>query len=102
MNTIADETKSTHETNPPTSASNQVSNLTRREFIKIAATTTAAVVLAACAPTVPSAPAQAPTTAKTPGAPAVLKGTTLNMLQWSHFVPEGDKYFDAKAAEWGQ
>jgi multiple sugar transport system substrate-binding protein len=102
MNTVTDEPMSTHESNHAVSDSNRVSNLTRREFIKIAATTTAAAVLAACAPAVAPAPAQAPSTATTPGAPAVLKGTSLNMLQWSHFVPEGDKYFDAKAAEWGQ
>lgn len=29
-------------------------------------------------------------------------GTTLNITQWSHFVPRYDKWFDQYAQEWGQ
>ncbi len=76
-------------------------NLTRRDFFKLAATASAGLALAACGPT--GGPAPSGTNAPgAPTAPAVIKGTTLNMLQWSHFVPEGDKFFDAKATEWGQ
>jgi multiple sugar transport system substrate-binding protein len=76
-------------------------NLTRRDFIRLTATASAGLVAAACAPG-GAAPTAAPSGTSAPAAPTVLQGTTLNMLQWSHFVPEGDKYFDAKAAEWGQ
>jgi Bacterial extracellular solute-binding protein len=31
-----------------------------------------------------------------------ISGTKLNILQWSHFVPNYDKWFDAFASEWGQ
>jgi multiple sugar transport system substrate-binding protein len=46
-----------------------------------------------------SKPAAAPASA---GAATTTGGGSLNMLQWSHFVPEGDKYFDDKAADWGK
>jgi len=54
--------------------------VTRREFLRLAAMTSAGFALAV---------------------PAVAQTTTLNMLQWSHFVPEGDQYFDKWAADWG-
>src|SRR5262245_34030046 len=54
--------------------------VTRRELLRLAAMTSAGLVLTA---------------------PAVAQTTTLNMLQWSHFVPEGDQYFDKWAADWG-
>jgi multiple sugar transport system substrate-binding protein len=34
-------------------------------------------------------------------APAQIKGTTLRILQWSHFVPAYDTWFDQFAKEWG-
>jgi multiple sugar transport system substrate-binding protein len=34
-------------------------------------------------------------------APAQIKGTTLRILQWSHFVPAYDVWFDKFAEEWG-
>ena len=34
-------------------------------------------------------------------APAQIKGTTLRMLKWSHFVPAYDVWFDKFAKEWG-
>ncbi len=96
--TTTDDKLSMSDTTPRALDSQRTGSITRREFIKIAATATVGAVLAACAPSAPAAPAQAPTV----GAPAVIKGTTLNMLQWSHFVPEGDKYFDSAAADWGK
>src|SRR3989441_12525160 len=34
-------------------------------------------------------------------APAQLKGTTLRILQWSHFIPAYDAWYDRFAKEWG-
>src|SRR5260370_41684943 len=35
-------------------------------------------------------------------APAQIRGTTLRILQWSHFIPAYDAWFDNKfAKEWG-
>jgi multiple sugar transport system substrate-binding protein len=34
-------------------------------------------------------------------APAQIKGTTLRILQWSHFIPAYDVWFDKFAKEWG-
>lgn len=80
---------------PRASAITKVTSVNRRDFLKLTAAASVGLVLAACAPSVP-APSSGP------AAPAVLQGTTLNMLQWSHFVPEGDKYFDNWATEWGK
>lgn len=35
-------------------------------------------------------------------APAQIKGTTLRILQWSHFVPAFDEFFDKFVADWGK
>src|SRR3989454_7051651 len=34
-------------------------------------------------------------------APAQIKGTTLRILQWSHFIPAYDTWYDKFAKEWG-
>lgn len=34
-------------------------------------------------------------------APAQIRGTTLRILQWSHFIPAYDAWFDKFAKEWG-
>src|SRR2546426_12244847 len=34
-------------------------------------------------------------------APAQIKGTTLRILQWSHFIPAYDGWYDKFAKEWG-
>src|SRR5499425_913036 len=34
-------------------------------------------------------------------APAQIKGTSLRILQWSHFVPAYDTWFDKFVEEWG-
>ncbi|HSN16204.1 MAG TPA: twin-arginine translocation signal domain-containing protein, partial [Anaeromyxobacteraceae bacterium] len=63
--------------------------LTRREFIKVAG---AGALAAGVAGSLPSrARAQAPAPEK-----------TLRIIQWSHFVPAYDKWFDGKfTKEWG-
>ncbi len=35
-------------------------------------------------------------------APAQISGTTLRILQWSHFIPAFDTWFDKYAADWGK
>ncbi len=35
-------------------------------------------------------------------APAQIKGTTLRILEWNHFVPAYDTYFDKLAVDWGK
>src|SRR5882762_7343256 len=35
-------------------------------------------------------------------APAQVKGTSLRMLKWSHFVPAYDAWFDDFAKKWGE
>src|SRR5262245_20411241 len=35
-------------------------------------------------------------------APAQVKGTTLRILQWSHFIPAYDVWYDKFAKEWGE
>src|SRR5262245_49504509 len=35
-------------------------------------------------------------------APAQIKGTTLRILQWSHFIPAYDAWYDKFAREWGE
>jgi multiple sugar transport system substrate-binding protein len=35
-------------------------------------------------------------------APAQIRGTSLRLLLWSHFVPAFDTFFDKFAADWGQ
>jgi multiple sugar transport system substrate-binding protein len=62
----------------------------------------------AATPTTAAAPTQAPTAAATtaPAAqtPALkpVAGSTLTILQWSHFVPAYDTWFDKWAKDWGQ
>jgi multiple sugar transport system substrate-binding protein len=92
--------------------------LSRRQFLRIGGLGAAAGILAACsAPSSTTAPGAAPTAATTGGAAATPAGgaaapttaaaTTknlggdLNILQWSHFVPAYDTWFDKMAADWG-
>ena len=35
-------------------------------------------------------------------APALAQGTTLHLLQWSHFIPAADTLFEAQAREFGK
>ena len=77
-----------------------------------AAPTTAPAATAAGAPAKPtSAPAAAATTAPQSNAPTTAATTApaasknlggdLSILQWSHFVPAYDVWFDKMAADWG-
>lgn len=91
--------------------------VSRREFLKAAATTTGIVLIAACAgpaaqptptaapkaaPTTPPAPAAQPTAAPT-AAPATLKGTKIHLLNWSSFVPEEDTWLKEKlVSDWAR
>src|SRR5712671_8195987 len=65
------------------------SSVTRRGFLKRvgAAAGAAALAPAVSAPFVSTAHAQA---------------KTLKILQWSHFVPQYDNWFDGFATEWGK
>ena len=77
--------------------------LGRRTLLKGAAAAAAVPIAAACigntgtsATSAPAASAAGSGTA----APKKLSGN-LNILQWSHFVPDFDTYLDKWAAEWG-
>ncbi len=64
--------------------------LSRRQFLTAAGTGVAGAALLRVAPwDVGVAPAQ-------------IKGTTLRILTWSHFVPAYDKAFDQYAVQWGK
>jgi multiple sugar transport system substrate-binding protein len=64
--------------------------LSRRQFLGAAGTGVAGAALLRMAPW------------KAGAAPAQIKGTTLRMLQWSHFVPAFDAFFDQFTADWGK
>lgn len=99
--------------------------VTRRGLLQWIAVSTATGLLAACrqqeatpgsatAPaTSPTAAAPTPTRAASPSpaaaaSPTVIASPTpsgpkeLKILQWSHFVPDSDKWFDAFVQKWGQ
>ncbi|MBI3734150.1 MAG: extracellular solute-binding protein [Chloroflexi bacterium] len=79
-----------------TDAASTVKPMTRRRFLTLAGTASAAAVLAACSPG-GSAPAGGPT-----NAPQVSTGGgDLNFLTWTNFVPEMDKSLDELAKKWG-
>src|SRR6516165_12067980 len=62
----------------------------RRTFLTAAGTGLAGAALLRMAPW------------KAAAAPAQIKGTTLRILSWNHFVPDYDTYFDKFAADWGK
>jgi multiple sugar transport system substrate-binding protein len=67
----------------------KLSSLTRRRFLKNTALTVAAT---GTAPMI-----SAPFVSK-----ALAADTSLSILQWAHFVPEYDTWFDKFATEWGE
>src|SRR5262249_49355521 len=67
----------------------QGSTVTRRDFLK---TTSAIAATGGLAPTL-SAPFVSTALAAT---------KTLKILQWSHFIPEYDKWIDGFAKDWGK
>ncbi|MGY4365316.1 spermidine/putrescine-binding protein [Bradyrhizobium sp. LB1.3] len=62
--------------------------VTRRRFLKQASLTLAAV--------------SAPSLAAPFVSRALADTKSLSIVQWSHFVPEYDKWFDTFAKDWGQ
>jgi multiple sugar transport system substrate-binding protein len=62
--------------------------LTRRDFIRVSGTALAGSTLT--------------TMLDARQAPAQIRGTTLRMLKWSHFIPAYDQWFDKFAREWGE
>jgi multiple sugar transport system substrate-binding protein len=67
----------------------KLSSLTRRRFLKNTALTVAATGTATMI--------SAPFVSK-----ALAADTSLSILQWAHFVPEYDTWFDKFATEWGE
>ena len=65
-----------------------MARVTRREFMRFSGTVVAGASLA--------------TMLDARQAPAQIRGTTLRMLKWSHFVPAYDQWFDKFAQEWGE
>src|SRR2546423_13885695 len=78
--------------------------INRRTLLKGAAATAAVPVLASCvgqqAGSSPSPAASGATGASGVGTRPKLSGN-LNILQWSHFVPDFDTYLDGWAKKWG-
>lgn len=73
-------------------------SLTRRQFLAVAGTATAAALLAACAP---SAGTPAPGSGATSAPQVSTGGGDLNYLHWTNFVPEMDTKLDDLAKTWG-
>src|SRR5438067_1583516 len=93
------EQKSTSEA---TSEERQGSQLTRRQFLTLAGTASAAALLAACAPgatTAPSGPGGTPVATALPQVST--GGGELSYLHWTNFVPEMDAKLDELAKKWG-
>ena len=63
-------------------------SVNRRRFLKVAGTGMAGASLL--------------TMLEARQAPAQLRGTTLRILTWSHFIPAYDVWFDKFAAQWGE
>ena len=77
-------------------------HLTRRQFLVLAGSASAAALLAACSPAGTPAPATGPSPAAATSAPQVSTGGgELKFLNWTNFVPEMDTKFDDLAKAWG-
>ena len=75
------------------------SGLTRRRFIQASAGLT---VLVACGRSADDAGPGATNVTSTLVEPAKKLSGDLRILQWSHFVPRHDRWFDPFAADWGR
>jgi multiple sugar transport system substrate-binding protein len=76
--------------------------INRRTLLKGAAAAAAVPIAAACVGASTSTSTTAPAASAGASAKATAKlGGTLNILQWSHFVPDYDTYLDKWAADWG-
>ena len=74
--------------------------VSRRTLLKGAAAAAAVPFLASCIGQQPSAGGGAATSAASGSGAPKLSGN-LNLLQWSHFIPEFDTYLDKWAKDWG-
>ncbi len=86
----------------PAEKKSEESPLTRRRFLTLAGTASAAALLAACAPGGPPAPSGGATPGPTTAPQVSTGGGELNFLTWTNFVPDMDKKLDELAAKWGQ
>ena len=66
---------------------NQTRSVTRRNFLKTSAVAAAGLAPVLLAPFVSTAFAQT---------------KTLKIIQWSHFIPEYDKWLDGFVSDWGK
>jgi ABC-type glycerol-3-phosphate transport system substrate-binding protein len=69
--------------------------LTRRDFLRLSA-------MAAAATAVGCGRRSEPSPAGTPASPSEKLSGDLKILQWSHFVPRHDRWFDPFAQSWGR
>jgi multiple sugar transport system substrate-binding protein len=74
--------------------------ISRRTVLKGAAAAAAVPIAAACIGNTGTSGTTPPAAGSGTAAPKKLSGN-LNILQWSHFVPDFDTYLDKWAAEWG-
>ena len=73
----------------------------RRQLLQRIVRSSTLLLAAACGPGQQAgAPAAAPTSA-TAGT-ADLRGATVTLLQWNHFIPTADPFFKQQAEEWGK
>ncbi len=72
--------------------------ITRRDFLRVSGAALGAAIVAGCVPP-PTATPEAPAAA-VEGAPAVLKGATINFLSYGWFVPELLEAFQDYALDW--
>lgn len=89
------------ESDQPDGSKLEPQSITRREFLRLAAFTSAGLVLAACAPSATPAPLGGGTTAPTAVPQASTGGGELHFLTWTNFVPEMDTKLDELAKKWG-
>ncbi|GIV77677.1 MAG: ABC transporter substrate-binding protein [Litorilinea sp.] len=74
--------------------------ISRRDFLRGVGAGLAVTGLAACAPVATPPAGEAGSAAET--APAAAAPTTLKIIQWSHFVPAYDEWFDGEfTKQWG-
>src|SRR5947209_2907071 len=80
-----------------------LSPLSRRQFLALVGSATAAALLAACAPSASPAPAtgSTPVAGATTAPQVSTGGGDLNYLHWTNFIPEMDAKLDELAKKWG-
>src|SRR6185369_9739357 len=78
-----------------------VPRVSRRQFLALVGSTTAAMLIAACSPSAPAGPPAGATTAPTSAPQVSTGGGELNYLTWTNFVPEMDTKLDELCKQWG-